>query len=260
MHILPTAIKASALPSPRCRTILTNFARSDLCEVVLPTSSRPNKANPLLTDYLDAPYFLTYYRSEITVENEISRFLHKNTFGPTKEEIDTLKTRYNTLRGPNYVPPNYTWEELTPVLPVEIMTELDQACSSGKAVSSDLCERLDEMVQDAEIALEEEAATLADSVTTSRRRIEVLSNSTTRSHAEAMAALQLEWVTNQMDPTTFESGEFTSLRKYWRRRLNARKTETYRIGESGPHACEKYSRWRKFAFTKADVQVSARNF
>jgi hypothetical protein len=76
------------------------------------------------------------------------------------------------------------------------------------------------------------------------------------SHAEAMAKLQLNWVVSQMDPSNFASGDFSSLRKYWRRRLNPRKEETYRIGESGPHPCEKHSRWRKFAFTNADVQNS----
>jgi hypothetical protein len=73
-------------------------------------------------------------------------------------------------------------------------------------------------------------------------------------HDEAMAKVQLDWVAAQMDPSTFASGEFSSLRAYWRRRLNPRKGETYRIGESGPHPCEKHSRWRKFAFTNFDVQ------
>ena len=75
-------------------------------------------------------------------------------------------------------------------------------------------------------------------------------------HDEAMAKVQLDWVAAQMDPSTFASGEFSSLRAYWRRRLNPRKGETYRIGESGPHPCEKHSRWRKFAFTNFDVQNS----
>ena len=57
-----------------------------------------------------------------------------------------------------------------------------------------------------------------------------------------------------MDPSALSAGEFSSLRAYWRRRLNPRKEETYRIGESGPHPCETNSRWRKFAFTKFDVQ------
>jgi len=66
--------------------------------------------------------------------------------------------------------------------------------------------------------------------------------------------VQLDWVVDQMDPTTFASGEYSSLRRYWRRRLNPRREETYRIGEAGPHPCESNSRWRKFAFTAYDVQ------
>lgn len=73
-------------------------------------------------------------------------------------------------------------------------------------------------------------------------------------YAAAMAKVQRDWIVDQMDPTTFTSGEFSSLRAYWRRRLNPRAEETYRIGESGPHPCEKHSRWRKFAFTNYDVQ------
>lgn len=36
--------------------------------------------------------------------------------------------------------------------------------------------------------------------------------------------------------------------------MNARAFEVYKIGESGPAPCEENSRWRKFAFTKYDVQ------
>ena len=71
---------------------------------------------------------------------------------------------------------------------------------------------------------------------------------------EAMEQLQAEWIESQMDPSTFTTGTFTSLRKYWRQRVNARAFEVYRIGEAGPAPCEKNSRWRKFAFTKYDVQ------
>eukprot|EP00804_Cyclotella_cryptica_P005395 CCRYP_017085-RA/>CCRYP_017085-RA protein AED:0.06 eAED:0.06 QI:162/1/1/1/1/0.96/28/3961/2317 len=72
--------------------------------------------------------------------------------------------------------------------------------------------------------------------------------------SEAMEQLQTEWVESQMDPSTFTSGTFSSLRKYWRQRVNARAFEVYRIGESGPAPCEKNSRWRKFVFTNYDVQ------
>ena len=116
----------------------------------------------------------------MTVRNELSRFLQKNTFGPTKSELDALEAKFLELR------------------------------SAGPAVS----------------------------------------------YADAMAKVQRDWVVAQMDPTTFTSGEFSSLRAYWRRRLNPRAEETYRIGESGPHPCEQHSRWRKFAFTSYDVQNS----
>ena len=73
---------------------------------------------------------------------------------------------------------------------------------------------------------------------------------------DAMAQLQRSRIVKQMDPTNFASGEYTSLRKHWRKRLNPRKEATYRIGESGPHPCEKHSRWRIFAFMAMDVQNS----
>ena len=201
----------------------------------------------------------------MTVRNEISRFLQQNTFGPTKQELDALEARYNTLRGPDFVPPEYTWEELTPALPSGVLEDLGEACAEGS--SNELCDHLEEIHNASVIVWEDEAASIdtpsptppdENATGTSRRQLQGYepSNSTSRSHAEAMSALQLEWVVNQMDPSTFSSGEFTSLRKYWRQRLNARKTETYRIGEAGPHACEKHSRWRKFAFTKADVQYA----
>lgn len=82
------------------------------------------------------------------------------------------------------------------------------------------------------------------------------------SNEEAMEQLQIEWISSQMDPTTFSNtdwndGKFSSLRAYWRKRLNPRMAETYRIGESGPAPCEVGSRWRKFAFTDLDV-INAR--
>ena len=167
----------------------------------------------------------------MSVRNEISRFLQQNTFGPTREEIDQLEARYNELRGPGFVPQPVVVEELTPELPVEL---------GGVETEPE-----------------------GDETSTERyvmRLLEETSNVTNASnvltHHEAMSALQLEWVSDQMNASTFASGDFTSLRRFWRKRLNARKTETYRIGESGPHACERHSRWRKFAFTKADVQFA----
>lgn len=75
----------------------------------------------------------------------------------------------------------------------------------------------------------------------------------TATHGETMERLQTEWVQAQQDPATFSTGKFSSLREYYRKRLNPRSPEVYRIGESGPHPCEKHSRWRKFAFTAYDV-------
>lgn len=57
-----------------------------------------------------------------------------------------------------------------------------------------------------------------------------------------MAQLQTEWTAMQMDPTTFSTGKFTSLREFWRKRLNPRTFEAYPVAESGPAPCEKYSR------------------
>ena len=157
----------------------TNFVVGEyLCEVTLPTTSKRNVVDPTKTDYINLPYYLTFYKRSLTVRNEISRYLQKNTFGPTAAELDALETRF-------------------------------QALTSGGD-----------------------------------------------SHAMAMEKLQVEWVVRQMNPSSFTSGKFTSLREYWRRRLNSRRQETYRIGEAGPHPYEKHSRWRKFAFTHADVQNS----
>ena len=167
----------------------TNFVVGEyLCEVTLPTTSKKNVDDPTKTDFINLPYYLTFYKRSLTVRNEISRFLQKNTFGPTAAELDDLETRFQALKS---------------------------GSDSGTGNSS-----------------------------------------TMLSHAMAMEQLQVEWVVSQMNPSSFTSGKFTSLREYWRRRLNSRKQETYRIGEAGPHPCEKHSRWRKFAFTHADVQNS----
>ena len=76
---------------------------------------------------------------------------------------------------------------------------------------------------------------------------------TSSNHVEIMEQLQTEGVQAQQDPSTFSTGKFSSLREYYRKRLNPRSPEVYRIGESGPHPCEKHSHWRKFAFTAYDV-------
>ena len=112
----------------------------------------------------------------MSVRQEISRFLHKTTFGPRPQDLDALEAAHADI--------------------------------------------------------------MASGLTSS----------------QAMSKLQTEWIESQMDPSTFTSGSFSSLRKYWRQRVNARAFEVYRIGEAGPAPCEKNSRWRKFAFTKYDVQ------
>jgi hypothetical protein len=169
-----------------------NFAIGDyLCEVTLPKTSRQNLKNPILTDELNAPYYLTYYERTVSLRNELSRFLHQNTFGPTSEELDALEHVYDAIADESYLENSTTPSSSTPL-----------------------------------------------------------------THEEAMMKLQVEWVKAQMDPTTFTSGKFSSHREYWRKRLNPRRWETYRIGEAGPAPCELHSRWRKFAFTDYDVQNS----
>ena len=151
-----------------------NFAEGEnLCQVTLPMTSK-TLGNGTLSK-LNAPYFMTYYERSLTIRNELSRFLHKTTFGPTRNELDALESAFADIKALNLT------------------------------------------------------------------------------HSEAMAQLQTEWTAAQMDPSSFSTGKFTSLREYWRKRLNPRTSETYRIGESGPPACEKNSRWRKYAFTYNDV-------
>lgn len=145
-----------------------------LCQVTLPWTRVIHPDFSATSIF--APYYMTYYERSLTVRQEISRFLHKATFGPTPQDLDSLEAAHTVL------------------------------VSSGLTSS------------------------------------------------KAMEQLQTEWIESQMDPSTFTSGSFSSLRKYWRQRVNARSFEVYRIGESGPAPCEENSRWRKFAFTKYDVQ------
>lgn len=157
----------------------SNFDAGEyLCEVTLPATMGRNHADPTVNDHLDLPYYMTYHERNVAARDELSRFLQKNTFGPTVDNLDDMEAKFVELKA------------------------------------------------------------------------------TGLSHDEAMARVQLDWVVDQMDPTTFASGEYSSLRRYWRRRLNPRREETYRIGEAGPHPCESNSRWRKFAFTAYDVQNS----
>ena len=48
----------------------------------------------------------------------------------------------------------------------------------------------------------------------------------------------------------------TSHRAYFRRHLNPRAVESYVYGTPGPKACEKYAKFRRFAFTYKDVELS----
>ena len=188
----------------------TNFAVGEyMCEVTLPKTSTQNLKNPILTDELNTPYYLTYYERALSVRNELARFLHQTTFGPTSEELDALEAMYATITG----------------------------TGAGADVNGT-------------------ALGLGDNSTDTSLNSTDTSLNITLSHSEAMSKLQIDWVTAQMDPTTFTSGKFSSLREYWRKRLNPRRWETYRIGEAGPAPCELHSRWRKFAFTDYDVQNS----
>ncbi len=76
------------------------------------------------------------------------------------------------------------------------------------------------------------------------------------SRSEVMAKHQRDWISSQMDPNTFATVEYLSSCKYWRRRLNTRKGETYHIGEAGPRPCDERSRWCKVAFMHADFNNS----
>lgn len=146
-----------------------------LCQVTLPITEKVFV--DFSTEKIFAPYYITYYERQLSVKQEISRFLQKASFGPTLDDLDSLSSAH------------------------------------------------DKLVQE-----------------------EGLSKS------QAMSLLQTKWIKSQMDPSSFSTGSFSSLRKYWRQRLNARAFEVYRIGEAGPAPCEAKSRWRKFAFTKYDVQ------
>ena len=78
----------------------TNFVQGEyLCEVTLPATKRRNALDPTMTDHFDIPYYLTYYERDLSVRNELSRFLQKNTFGPTPEILDAMEIEYEGLRA-----------------------------------------------------------------------------------------------------------------------------------------------------------------
>lgn len=375
------------------------FSRGEyLCEATLETTARPNREDSTVTDYISLPYYLTYYERSPTARNEISRFLQKNTFGPTKDDLDRLEARYVRLRGEGYVHPPHEWEELTPgnvepstepstsagpsstanpsVRPSNVPsmssvpsissrpttsaapyvpssvpsrssgpTEVPSKSSgptasqgpsnspsasagptasgvpsaeasafpsaafifNGQGPTGPSGRRLSELwdpwsfkrylqnelegpnatgtnVTDANVTntnmtdtnvtdtnVTDTNVTDTNMTDTNVTNTNMTDTNATEAnvtnvtdlnlnlgppltHSQAMSALRLEWVAEQTNASTFASGRFTSLRRYWRSRLNARKQETYRIGESGPHPCEKHARWRKFAFTALDAQ------
>eukprot|EP00984_Skeletonema_dohrnii_P010124 scaffold3935_cov112-Skeletonema_dohrnii-CCMP3373.AAC.1 len=69
-----------------------------MCEVTLPKTSKQNLKNPMLTDELNTPYYVTYYERALSVRNELARFLHLTTFGPTSAELDALEETYASIK------------------------------------------------------------------------------------------------------------------------------------------------------------------
>lgn len=149
------------------------------------------------------------------------------------------------------VPYYLTYYERTLTLRNELSRFLHLTTFGPKVVELDAMETAYEVITDKNYL-----GTTLNNESTSSNETSSSINTIGLTHSEAMSKLQVEWVAAQMDPTTFTSGKFSSHREYWRRRLNPRKWETYRIGEAGPAPCELHSRWRKFAFTEYDVQNS----
>jgi hypothetical protein len=56
-----------------------------------------------------------------------------------------------------------------------------------------------------------------------------------------------------------ENQPINSHREFYRKHLNVRAVETYKHGVTGPKACDRHSRWRSFAFTTKDMQMSQRD-
>ena len=59
-----------------------------------------------------------------------------------------------------------------------------------------------------------------------------------------------QWVKTQQGLTP------SSHRKFFRERLNPRTVESYQYGIPGPKACKRNARFRKFAFTQKDLELS----
>ncbi|KAL7553976.1 hypothetical protein ACHAWF_017328 [Thalassiosira exigua] len=193
-----------------------NFVAGEyLCEVTLPRSSTPKTDDPAELVVIDAPYYLTYRARDVSVRNEIARFLEKNTFGPTKAEIDAMEAEYDAA--------------LAELEGDDGAAEVEANATAAEANATEAAA--------AERRLQSNATTTA----------------TSSNRALTMARVQASWISDQQNSTLHPP---TSLRAYYRRRLNPRQSETYRIGESGPHPCEAHSRWRKFAFTSLDVENS----
>ncbi|KAL3937927.1 MAG: hypothetical protein SGBAC_007063 [Bacillariaceae sp.] len=56
-----------------------------------------------------------------------------------------------------------------------------------------------------------------------------------------------------------ENQPVNSHREFYRRHLNVRAVETYKHGVIGPGACERNSKWRRFAFTTKDMAMSKKD-
>ena len=82
-----------------------------------------------------------------------------------------------------------------------------------------------------------------------RDEITNLSNDIDTSGNYAIAS----WVHDQVSPTVIP---ITSHRKYFRERMSPRAVESYQYGIPGPKACEMNARYRRFAFTFKDAELS----
>eukprot|EP00984_Skeletonema_dohrnii_P001624 scaffold514_cov150-Skeletonema_dohrnii-CCMP3373.AAC.4 len=137
----------------------TNFAAGEyMCEVTLPKTSKQNLKNPMLTDELNTPYYVTYYERALSVRNELARFLHLTTFGPTSSELDALEETYASIKDGTA-----------------------SARPGGKGPGKD--------ADDTATAAE----TTATDNTTDTSSTNTTAAATSLSHSEAMSKLQIDW-------------------------------------------------------------------
>ena len=95
--------------------------------------------------------------------------------------------------------------------------------------------------------MQQQVSRFLERATYGPRRIDLSSWNMTMNIKEGM----VQWVKDQIN-----NKGLTSHREYFRKRLNPHMIETYKIGVPGPQACERNSRWRRFAFTNHDAQMS----